>query len=332
MISPIRMLRMVRLAATTNYRISNDLLKEARRQADRILTVPPEVIRQEFNRILLVPRPSRYLRLLQRMNLLKYFLPELDRCVGVKQDERYHKYDDFTHSILTADFLEPNLVLRLAGILHDVGKTDTRVETREGKERHVTFHKHEIESVKLARLFLDRLRYDNKTKDEVLGLVRMHMYHYTREYSDAAVRRFVKRAGINKANICNLREVPLFKLRAGERQGNGLKKEPITQRQVDFENRIKNMFECGGAAEINDLQINGHILMEAFGLKPGPQIGIILEYLVEEVRKNKAVNNRLDLLSLVLSYLKNQDKHSQVNLIVLKEGGGEKTSPGYQSE
>jgi poly(A) polymerase/tRNA nucleotidyltransferase (CCA-adding enzyme) len=158
------------------------------------------------------------------------------------------------------------------------------------------------------------------------------MYHYTREYSDAAVRRFVKRAGINKANICNLREVPLFKLRAGERQGNGLKKEPITQRQVDFENRIKNMFECGGAAEINDLQINGHILMEAFGLKPGPQIGIILEYLVEEVRKNKAVNNRLDLLSLVLSYLKNQDKHSQVNLIVLKEGGGEKTSPGYQSE
>jgi poly(A) polymerase/tRNA nucleotidyltransferase (CCA-adding enzyme) len=330
MISPIRMLRMVRLAATTNYRISNELFKEARRQADKILTVPPEAMRNEFNRILLAPRPSRYLRMLQKMGLMKYFLPELDRCVGVKQDERYHKYDVFTHSILTADFLEPNLALRLAGVLHDVGKTDTRAEVTEGRERHVTFHKHEIESVRLARLFLDRLRYDNKTKDEVLGLVRMHMYHYTRDYSDAAVRRFVKRAGITKSNVCGLRDIPLFKLRAGERQGNGLKKEPVTQRQIDFENRIRSVFECGAATEINDLQINGHVLIEAFGLKPGPEIGIILEHLVNKVREKKELNNRLDLLSLAVEYLKNSNSENKEKTVILKEEGSKQTSPAYQ--
>lgn len=332
MLSPIRMLRMVRLAATTNYRISNDLIKETRKQADRILTVPPEVIREEFNRILLVPRPSRYLRLLQRLNLLKYILPELDRCVGVKQDVRYHKYDVFTHSILTADFLEPNLVLRLAGILHDVGKTDTREIVKEGKDRHITFHKHEIESTRLARAFLDRFRYDSKTKDGVLNLVRMHMYHYTREYSDAAVRRFVKKAGITRHNVGDLGNILLFKLRAGERQGNGLKKEPVTQRQLDFENRIRNMFEKGGATEVNDLNINGHVIMEAFELKPGPHIGHILEYLVGKVRENKALNNRLDLLSLTLDYLKGRNGHKQENTVVLKEEGSEKTSPSYLSE
>jgi poly(A) polymerase/tRNA nucleotidyltransferase (CCA-adding enzyme) len=330
MLSPIRMLRTVRLAATTNYRISEDLISEIRHRADKILTVPPEVIRSEFNKILMAPRPSRYLRLLQRMRLLKYFLPELDRCVGVKQDERYHKYDVFSHSVFTVDFLEPNLVLRLAGLLHDVGKTDTRQEVKAGKEKHVTFHKHEIESVKLARGFLDRLRYDNKTKFEVLGLIRMHMYHYTREYTDAAVRRFIKRAGITRHNVGNIHNHLLFKLRAGERQGNGLKKDPVTQRQRDFENRILEIFNKGAAIEMSELDINGHVIIEAFNIKPGPFVGEVLEHLVECVRENKLLNNRLDLLDLALKFIKGQRAPGREDL-ESHERGDKQTSPDFQT-
>jgi len=326
MISPIRMLRTVRLAATTNYRISDELIHEIRNNADKILTVPPEVIRSEFNKILMAPRPSRYLRLLQRMKLLKYFLPELDRCVGIKQDERYHKYDVFSHSIFTTDFLEPNLVLRLAGLLHDVGKTDTRQEVRDGKDTHVTFHKHEMESVKLARGFLERLRYDNKTKFEVLGLIRMHMYHYTRDYTDTAVRRFIKRAGINRHNVGDIHNHLLFKLRAGERQGNGLKKDPVTQRQRDFENRILEIFNRGAAIEIDELDINGHVLIEAFNLKPGPKIGEVLEHLVGCIHENKSLNNRLDLLDLALKFLKGQQASGHEDRGLMREGS-KQTSP-----
>jgi tRNA nucleotidyltransferase (CCA-adding enzyme) len=306
MVSPVRMLRAVRLAATTGYRISDDLIVEMKKDADKILTVPPEVIRAEFDRILLSTKPSRYIRLLQKVNLLKYFLPELDRCVGVKQDLRYHKFDVFTHCAFTVDHLENDLILRLSGLLHDIGKPDTRKEVREGKEVHVTFHKHELESTRLARQFLERLRYDNDTKEQVLNLIRMHMYHYTRDYTDAAVRRFIKKASIDQHNLKDLSQIPLFKLRAGERQGNGLKKEPVTQRQVDFENRIRAMFDKGGTADVGDLDINGHIIIEAFDLKPGKHIGELLNYLVDKIREDRRLNNRFDLLQLSLNYLKSR--------------------------
>jgi tRNA nucleotidyltransferase/poly(A) polymerase len=308
--SPIRMLRAIRLAATTGYRLRRDLKESIRKHADLLLKVPPEVIRSEFDKILLSQHPSLYIRLAQRLNLLKYFLPELDRCVGVLQDDRYHKYDVFTHCVNTVDYLEPDITLRLAGLLHDIGKVDTRNEIVVDGEKHVTFHKHEIESTRLTKLLMDRLRYDRKTRDDVTNLIRMHMYHYTREYTDVAVRRFIKRAGIDKSNIKELRNLPLFKLRAGERQGNGLKRDPVTQRQVDFENRIKEIVDRGGSLNIVDLQINGNVIMAALDLPPGKFIGEILAYLLEEVRGHKDLNNRLTLLEMAIHFVNDHKKQS----------------------
>jgi poly(A) polymerase/tRNA nucleotidyltransferase (CCA-adding enzyme) len=193
--------------------------------------------------------------------------------------------------------------MRLAGVLHDVGKADTRKVIGD----RVTFHKHEMVSFKLTRAFLNRLKYDSKTKEEVLTLVRLHMYHYTRDYTNAAVRRFIKRVGINKHNIKDLENIPLFKLRKAERLGNGLKTDPVTQRQRDFEKRIKKVFEAGGGLDLKDLDINGHILIEAFGLDPrkdGKLIGEILRYLLDRVQRDKSVNNRMSLIEMALQYLK----------------------------
>jgi len=120
-------------------------------------------------------------------------MPELDICVGVTQDKRYHKWDVFHHCIFTCDNLEPNLMLRLGGLLHDIGKPITRVVT---KDKGITFHKHEMAGVKLAKNLLIKLGYSNAIRKEILMLVRLHMYHYTREYTDGAIRRFIKKAGI----------------------------------------------------------------------------------------------------------------------------------------
>ena len=238
---------------------------------------------------------------MQRIGALIYIMPELDRCVNVKQDSRYHKYDVFTHNIFTCDNIEPDLVLRLAAVLHDVGKPDTRKMIK----GRVTFYKHEIASVKRSLAFLNRLRYDGKTKETVLSLVRMHMYHYTREFTDAAVKRFIKRAGINKENVKNLSELPLFKLRAAERLGNGLKKNPVTPKQLSFEKRIKEVFDGGFEEKIN-IDINKRIIMDTFNIPAGKGVDNILNHLTERVARNKKLNNRIDLIQITLQYIKNE--------------------------
>lgn len=302
--SPIRMLRMVRLAATLGYRISKDLIHTAQKEAERILSVQPEIIRNELDKILLSKKPSRYLELLQKIGILKYILPELDRCVGIKQDPHYHKYDVFTHSILTVDNLEADLVLRLAGLFHDIGKAETYKEVFKNGEKHITFHKHEVISEKLTRDVLSRLRYSTKIKNEVTNLVRMHMYHYTRYYTDTAVRRFLKKAGITEENVNSLHNIPLFKLRAAERLGNGFKREPITQRQKDFEKRIRELFAKKKILELKDIQIDGNTLISAFNLEQGPIIGEILAFLLEKVEENPTLNNRIDLVVLAGEFIK----------------------------
>lgn len=303
--SPIRMLRAISLAARTNYTIDKELLKTIKQNAELIKKCPTEVVRIEFNKILMSKKPSRYLNLLRKVGLLKFIMPELERCHGVKQDSKYHKYDVFTHLIYTVDHCEEDLKIRLAGLLHDIGKTDTYKERKNGKEIRVTFHKHEMVSIKLARDLLRRLKYDTDTIKDVLNLIKFHMYHYTREWTDSAVRKFINKSGITEEylNEENIESFPLFKLRCAERLGNGLKTKAITDRQKDFEKRLIEIYKESTGLDIKDLKINGDILMSVFKLKPGEQIGKILNFLLENVLENPKLNTELDLLKLTTEYL-----------------------------
>ncbi|MCK4454381.1 HD domain-containing protein, partial [Candidatus Parcubacteria bacterium] len=197
--SPVRMLRAISLASRTNYTIAPKLWKAIKTNAGLIKKVPFEVIRIEFNKILMCKKPSKYLKFLQKTNLLKYIAPEIQNCVRVKQDKKYHKYDVFTHLIYTVDNSDFDLTIRLAGLLHDIGKPAVRqVIVNVNKSVRTTFYNHEIVSAKLATTFLKRLKYDNLIIKKVVGLVRLHMYHYTREWTDSALRRFIKKININK--------------------------------------------------------------------------------------------------------------------------------------
>lgn len=305
--SPIRMMRAISLAARTEYRLEPELLESIQELAFMLDKAPVEAIREEFNKILLSKKPSKYLRLLLKTGLLEKIAPEVQRCVGVGQDEQYHKYDVFTHLIYATDYSDHNLVLRLAALLHDIGKADTRKEIVNGEGRRVTFHKHEMVSVKLAKNFLKRLKYDNDTIREVLNLVQNHMFHYTRDWTDAAVRKFIRKVGMSEKFLSErmIEEFPLFKLRSAERLGNGLKDVAITERQKDFQQRILEVFKESKALDIKDLDINGKVIMETFNLKPGIQIGQILSFLFEKVLEKPELNNQLELLKLTTEFLHN---------------------------
>ena len=299
--SPIRMLRAISLAGRLNFSIDIDLLNAISDCAKLLKKVPAEAIRIEFNKIVMLDRPSKYLKLMQRLGLLSIISPELERCVNVSQDKKYHKHDVFCHLIFTCDNIPKNLVLRLAALLHDIGKPKVRFQKE--KSRRITFHKHEIESVKEAKMFMTRLKYDTDVKKDVLALIRMHMYHYTREWTDAAIRRFIKNAKLGPKYIGQLEEFPLFILRAAERLGNGLKKDPVTDRQRDFQKRLEAILKTTTTLDIKDLSVNGNDLKEIFHIPENKQMGEMLTYLLNKVLDDQTLNNRQKLLKLAAEKL-----------------------------
>jgi len=305
----VRIIRAISIAARTGFTVDEDLLFALSKHKHLLKNVPSDNIRTELNHILLSHKPSKYLKLMQLLGILKIVLPALDACVDVMQERKYHRWDVFHHCIYTCDNTPPDLVLRLAGLLHDIGKPATREVT---KAKGITFHKHEMAGVKLAKDFLRNLNYDTETAKKILKLIRLHMYHYTRDYSDKAIRRFIDKAGINGENIKNLKDFPLFQLRAAERLGNGFKKIPVTGKQKDFENRIIQVFAETTALRLEDLVVGGSDIISIFGLKQSELIGKVLNHLLDKVMGEQKLNDRTELIKLAASYISRHQKYKEV--------------------
>lgn len=296
---PVRMLRAFSLASRLHYKIDTAFLKAVKKNARLIQTEAPERIRNEIVEILMSKKPSKQLRQMQKVGLLKYIFPFLSRNVGVKQDGRYHKFDVFTHSIRACDSAPLDLVLRMSALLHDVGK----YSVREARENRISFHNHEVVGEIMARDMLAKLVFPKKFVDAVTLLIRKHMYNYNREWSDRAVRRFIRETGIRREDLDNLKDIQLFQLREADRLGNGFKKNARTEKQKDFEKRIVRIYKESTALTIHDLVLKGGDLIAAFNLAPGPGIGRTLKYLLEMVLENPNLNNKEDLLELAKNYL-----------------------------
>jgi len=310
---PLRMLRAIVLIARTRYRMEGNTFGAIKKQAQLLATVAPERIHDEFDKIMETDKPSAALKALQRTGLLKVFFPELADCVGSGQNPKHHSYNVFDHLIYAVDAacgLTKDLTVRYAALCHDLGKAPTRAVKPGGDgPDDVSFHNHEVVSTRLAFAFFNRYRYPKKFMEEVIALVRQHQYKYDREWTDKAVRRFIRTVGITRADLEDLDNHPLFLLRQADRMGNEFKAHlPITQKQGDFQRRLTEVYEQSSAHSLRDLKVNGRDLMSHFELEASPTIGKTIAYLFDTVEETPSLNTKEDLLRLAKEFLREQEE------------------------
>lgn len=281
----LRTYRACRFASKLGFDIDPDTFEAISSTLDVARKISVERIRDEFAKVLETEKPSVGLELLRRCGLMKLFLPELDECFGMDQN-RFHVYDIYHHSLYSCDAAPVDRPqIRLAALLHDIGKAPAR---REGADGDYTFYNHEVIGAKITRRVMKRLRFSNEDVDHVNNLVINHMFHYTDDWTDGAVRRFMRKVGVE-----NLED--LFLLRVADRKGNG-SREGIPAPLIKLKERIDRIIEEENAITVRDLDINGHVLMEEFSLTPGPVIGRILNELLEMVLDDPDMNQRLILI------------------------------------
>jgi tRNA nucleotidyltransferase/poly(A) polymerase len=281
----LRPLRAIRIASQLDFDIDAATLAAIRPSIGRFRAVSAERVRDELQKILLSPVPSRGLRALETTGLLAEISSELASCRGVEQ-RGMHVFDVLDHLYATVDAAAPELVLRLAALLHDIGKPEAKVE-RPGEPP--TFHRHEEFSGRDAEAFMKRLRFPNAVAEEVAHLVRSHMFSYDETWSDAAVRRFLARVGLGSLDR-------LFALRIAD--GTGIIGRPVDPRSLDaLRDRIAGVLAAREAFGLSDLAIKGGDLA-SIGVPPGPKMGAMLKELLETVIDDPELNDRERLLEI----------------------------------
>jgi len=247
------------------------------------------------------PKPSVGLELLERSGILKYTFSELSNAKDLGQN-RFHKYDIFYHSVYTCDFsMGYPIHIRFASLFHDLGKVETR-RILDGSE--ASFHNHEYVSAKHASRILRRFVFEDDFIKKVKFLIINHMFHYTNDWTDKTVRRFLR-----KISREELRELIL--LRLADRKGSG-KKAKIPTAIYNLILHIDEVIEQDKQLKITDLTVNGNDLRDIFKLDPGPIFGDALRYLLQIVKADQSLNERKILLAELEKFFKNSE-NKQLN-------------------
>jgi len=285
----LRPLRAVRFAAQISGAIDPQTLSAIPGALETCAKVSAERVRDEIEKIIASGKPSRAFLLMEQTGLLNLFLPELAACRGIDQ-KGFHRFDVLDHSLLACDYAAEKQYpqeVRIAALLHDIGKVPTRKLDEIGIW---TFYQHEAESEKMARAILVRLRCPNALVDSVCHLIKEHMFHYTDDWSDSGVRRFIARVGEkNLADVYRLRRADAYATAAVE---------PDPAFLLPLADRVEKILEEKQAFSLKDLAVNGNDLID-MGIKPGKTMGIILGELLETVLDDPAQNTRGTLLAIV---------------------------------
>ena len=280
----LRPLRVARLAAVLEMEPEPETRAALSAVNDRVSALAIERVRSELERMMEAARPSRGFEILREAGLLERWLPELAACRGVPQN-RFHAYDVYFHSLYSCDAAAPGKPeVRWAALLHDIGKPGTRVE-RDGEG---TFYGHAELGAKLADARLAVLRFPNEFRERVVHLIREHMFDFQESWSDAAVRRFVRRVGVEQV-------ADLFDLRMADALGNGTR-GPDTRRLEAMAKRIERVLREASALSVQQLAVDGDDVMRTLGLPPGPEVGGVLRALLDQVIEQPALNTREALL------------------------------------
>lgn len=267
---PLRMLRLFRFQAALGFTPDDAAVDAVTDMATRLGIISRERIRDELSKLLLTPAPGEALGLIVATGLADQFMPELP-LLAMEQDPQHHHKDVLAHTFAVVDKASPDLTLRLAALLHDIGKPDTREFGPGG----VTFHHHEVVGARMARRRLRELRYPKEVVDDVSQLVFLHLRPHTLKlgWTDSAVRRYVRDAG-------HLLE-PLNELvRCDVTTANKRRERAIQERIDELEERI---IDLSAREELASLRapIDGHEVMGYLGLEPGPRVGEVMDLLLE---------------------------------------------------
>jgi poly(A) polymerase len=266
---PLRMLRAARFSSQLDVTPVRRVEDAIRTMHGRLAIVSAERVRDELNKLLVGDRPSRGLEIAVETGLASEFLPELP-ALRLEQDPLHKHKDVLRHTYAVVERCEPDLVLRLAALLHDIGKPATRQFTPEG----VRFHHHEVVGARMARRRLEALRYPTSTIDDVVKLVDMHLrFHTYREWSDGAVRRYVRDAGPLLDRLNHL-------TRADCTTRNPQRAKQLAALQDDLEDRIARLAEQESLEAMRPA-LDGRQIMEHLGIEPGPLVGEAREHLLE---------------------------------------------------
>jgi poly(A) polymerase len=267
---PLRMLRAARFVAQLGVEPSDRVVAAIAAMRERLGIVSAERIAVELDKLLVAERPGAGLELLVRTGLSDEFIPELSQ-MQLEQDPVHRHKDVLRHTYAVVERCEPDAVLRLAALLHDVGKPKTRLITADG----VQFHHHEVVGARMAEARLRELRYSNAVIDDVVKLVEMHLrFHgYGDGWTDSAVRRYVRDAGPLLDRLNQL-------TRADCTTRNEQRARKFAQLQDDLEERIARLAEAENLDAMRP-PLDGVQVMEHLGLAPGAQVGEALAYLME---------------------------------------------------
>jgi poly(A) polymerase len=274
---PLRMQRAARFVALLGLAPAPRVVDAMRRMASRLQIVSAERIRDELSRLLEVPKPSIGLDLIVSTGLAREFIPELP-ALELEQDPVHHHKDVLRHTLVVVDRCPRDAdhgdypVLRLAALLHDIGKPSTRTFAEGG----VQFYHHEVVGARLAAERLRALRYPNDVVADVTTLVELHLrFHSYRDgWTDSALRRYVRDAGplLDRLNLL---------VRADCTTRNPFRAKALAALQDDLELRIARLAEQENLEQIRP-PLDGHEVMEHLGLRPGPLVGEALDHLLEE--------------------------------------------------
>ncbi|MBK6856057.1 MAG: CCA tRNA nucleotidyltransferase [Microthrixaceae bacterium] len=267
---PLRMLRAARFIAGYGLEPTPELVEAVRANASRLEIVSAERIRDELDKLLVTPDPSAGLWFAVDTGLADHFLPELP-AMRLEQDPIHHHKDVLAHTIAVVAKTKPERTVRLAALLHDVGKP----RTRDFGDGGVTFHHHEVVGARMARDRMKALRYSNDHVEAVRLLVYLHLRFHTYKmgWTDAAVRRFVRDAGDHLPELIDL-------TRSDCTTRNQRKAATLARRMDELELRIAALREQEALDAIRP-DLDGQAVMAHLGVGPGRHVGEALAYLLE---------------------------------------------------
>ncbi|KEI87622.1 HD domain-containing protein [Clostridium botulinum] len=284
----LRMLRCIRFASQLNFHMEESIKLNIRELSRNIANVSMERIRDELCKILVSSQPVYGIRNIVELNLIDYIIPELKACVGFEQHNIHHDKDVYGHILSVVENVPSKLELRLAALLHDIGKPKC-FSIGDNGQGH--FYGHQKISADMTKDILKRLKFDNKTIDKVDKLVYNHMARYNK-LRTPNIKKF-----INKVGIDNLDD--LFELQIADIKGSA-------KEYHSFDNVLNLKIKCEKILSekqpltIKDLDINGYDLMK-LGINQGKEIGIMLNKLLDIILENPNLNNKEDLIKIVES-------------------------------